>query len=314
MEENMATQNITYLGSYSSNPVDSLFLHGRYIRILNAETRKPICTADDCELSYDRKAKEIYRYIEKISCFFQNNFGMNGVDGKGTIPHVNIHWQNDNAQWGIACEGGTLYESFTFNDKYIQPDIVAHEYMHAVISHINPLNYQGESGALNESLADVIGTIFKQCLCGQTANNGDWKIGNLRSLSLPPLYNQPAHMSEFEPPPTFQPIPTGYQPTPIDISQLPPPITVPPSQDNDFWYVHTNSGIPNHAFFLSAMACRGNSWETIGQIWFKAFLENANQNSSIENFARLTGKVALLESKDCFPIVKAAWQCVGISI
>jgi Zn-dependent metalloprotease len=34
--------------------------------------------------------------------------------------------------------------------------------------------------------------------------------------------------------------------------------------------VHTNSGIPNHAFFLAAMKIGGYSWEKTGRIWYQS--------------------------------------------
>jgi Zn-dependent metalloprotease len=34
--------------------------------------------------------------------------------------------------------------------------------------------------------------------------------------------------------------------------------------------VHINSGIPNHAFYLAAMALGGFAWEKAGRIWYIA--------------------------------------------
>ncbi|WP_446893643.1 M4 family metallopeptidase, partial [Acinetobacter sp. NS4_7] len=58
------------------------------------------------------------------------------------------------------------------------------------------LEYQGQSGALNESLSDVFGALVEQHALGQTADEATWLIGAgifaeavqgaaLRSMSAP---------------------------------------------------------------------------------------------------------------------------------
>ena len=44
-------------------------------------------------------------------------------------------------------------------------DVIGHEFSHLVISKNGNggLNYQGESGALNESFADIFGTAIRAC-------------------------------------------------------------------------------------------------------------------------------------------------------
>ena len=39
--------------------------------------------------------------------------------------------------------------------------------------------------------------------------------------------------------------------------------------------VHTNSGIPNHAFYVVATTLGGNAWDAAGPIWYDALLRPA---------------------------------------
>ena len=41
----------------------------------------------------------------------------------------------------------------------------------------SPLDYQGQSGALNEHISDVFGIMVKQMVEDETADKADWLIG-----------------------------------------------------------------------------------------------------------------------------------------
>jgi hypothetical protein len=56
-------------------------------------------------------------------------------------------------------------------------DVIGHELAHGVTQYTSGLNYQDQSGALNESVSDVFGVLVKQRLLGQTADQADWLIG-----------------------------------------------------------------------------------------------------------------------------------------
>ena len=123
-------------------------------------------------------------------------------------------------------------------------DVVAHEITHGVTETRNPLNYQNQSGALNEAFSDIMGTVVEWWYLSQLPNkvevgaNGatygqDWLLGEdlfitsgpqkaVRSMANPQAFNQPDHMSEYV------------------------------TTNNDSGGVHINSGIVNHAFYLLA--------------------------------------------------------------
>ena len=55
--------------------------------------------------------------------------------------------------------------------------VIGHELAHGVVQHTANLEYQGQPGALNESIADVFGALTEQYLLGQTAAEATWLIG-----------------------------------------------------------------------------------------------------------------------------------------
>ena len=145
-----------------------------------------------------------------------DKFGRNSLDNKGKklwgTVHYGSKWMNacwDGVQMRFGDGDGTVFCDFT---KSI--DVMAHEMTHAMISNSCQLVYQGQSGALNESCADVFGSMIKQLYYNKTAADADWLIGlgvvlcdkALRSLKAPgTAYNdkylgkdiQPANMSAF---------------------------------------------------------------------------------------------------------------------
>ena len=62
---------------------------------------------------------------------------------------------------------GELFHRFTMS-----LDVIGHELTHGVTEDEAGLEYQGQSGALNESLSDVFGSLVKQHTLGQTADAG----------------------------------------------------------------------------------------------------------------------------------------------
>ena len=84
---------------------------------------------------------------------------------------------------------------------------------------------------------------------------------------------------------------------------------------NDNGGVHTNSGIPNRAFFLAAHAIGGPAWEKAGKIWYVALTDRLRHDSNFAAAARLTAAVA----SDLFgaggreeTAVREAWRAVGV--
>ena len=96
--------------------------------------------------------------------FYKNTFGRNGIknDGKGarSLVHVGTNWVN--ASWSDTCfcmrygDGdGVSY------GPLVSLDVAGHEMTHGVTSATAGLAYRRESGGLNESTSDVMGTMVE---------------------------------------------------------------------------------------------------------------------------------------------------------
>ncbi len=99
----------------------------------------------------------------------------------------------DNAFWdGTQMVFGTGYAN--------ADDVVAHELTHGYVERTSGLFWFHQSGAINESVSDVIGEIVDHRNPATTTSDADWKVGEalggggMRSLKNPPLYDQPDRM------------------------------------------------------------------------------------------------------------------------
>lgn len=169
--------------------------------------------------------------------YFRSRFGRNSIDGVGgnILSFVNVSEDDgksmENAYWNGAGifygNGGTLFLPLAR-----ALDVAGHEISHGVIEKTANLEYQDESGALNESFADIFGAMI---------DSDDWKIGEdvmrsgvhstgaLRDLSNP--NNGDARLGNF------------WQPKHVNEQYR---------GTEDEGGVHINSGITNHAFYLFA--------------------------------------------------------------
>jgi len=86
-------------------------------------------------------------------------FGRNSFDNLGASMTVSVDYSaegTNNAYWNgsqiVIWKWATSYRSLAGC-----PDVIAHEWAHAVTEHTSGLIYQKESGALNESFSDMMG-------------------------------------------------------------------------------------------------------------------------------------------------------------
>jgi Zn-dependent metalloprotease len=57
--------------------------------------------------------------------------------------------------------------------------------------------------------------------------------------------------------------------------------------------VHTNSGIPNRAFYVVATTLGGHAWDAAGPIWYATLRDSQlRPNATFRDFARITLKHA----------------------
>ncbi|ANU25529.1 M4 family metallopeptidase [Planococcus versutus] len=209
---------------------------------------------------YLRPGVDAHYNSEQVYEYFNEQHDRNSLDDNGMaiISYVHFGENYNNAFWNGR--------QMTYGDGdglFMVPlsaglDVAAHEMTHGVISNSANLQYRFESGALNESFADIFGTLV---------DADDWEIGedimgpeakedgrvSLRSLSDPSKYkvkvdyvpygngegNYPSHMDEF--------------------------YDLPRSLDNGG--VHINSSITNHAAYLIGEEI---GKEKLGKIFYRA--------------------------------------------
>jgi Zn-dependent metalloprotease len=300
--------------------VPTLAVNGRRRSIHDAEHRSLRRLELPGRLVRDEKAKasgdadinEAHDGLGQTYDFYKTVFNRNSIDDRGMALVATVHWgqQFNNAFWNgsqmVFGDGdGVVFGGFTRS-----LDIIAHELTHGVIDHTCALEYHVQPGALNESFADVFGTLVKQFTHRQRADQADWLIGAdllapgvgkaLRSLKAPgTAYDdprlggrdpQPAHMRDFR--------------------------HMPDDEFNDEGGVHINSGIPNHAFYLVARELGGRAWEDAGAIWYDA-MQQLFPTAQFTDCANITTQIAAARFGDKSAqhrAVRSAWQEVGVSV
>ncbi len=232
-------------------------------------------------------------YYASISYdYFYNIHGRNSYDGRGAsvISTVNYGNRYNNAFWmGTQMVYGDG-DGRLFRPLSASLDVVAHELAHAVTQHSANLEYRNESGALNESFSDVFGVLVE-------GDRNDWLVGEdcytphisgdaLRSMKNPTLYNQPDHMKDY--------------------------VHKPDTPEGDWGGVHTNSGIPNKAFYHIASNIGFNK---SGKIYYRAltkYLTSQSRFSDCRN-ALLQSTADLYGSNGSeYRVVVDAFNLVGI--
>jgi Zn-dependent metalloprotease len=82
--------------------------------------------------------------------------------------------------------------------------------------------------------------------------------------------------------------------------------------------VHTNSGIPNHAFYVLATTLGGNAWDAAGPIWYRALCDpQLRASATFSQFARitLTNATHLYGAQSAeADAVKASWDAVKVPV
>ena len=192
--------------------------------------------------------------------------------------------------WLVFGEG----DGEVFGDFTMSLDVFAHEYGHKLVKMGPDLVYEGQPGALNESMSDVIGVCVRSFHAAEGVET-NWKIGEdlfvepgsaLRDMKSPgSAYDnrllgsdpQVGHMKDYV---------HTYQ---------------------DHGGVHINSGIPNKAFTVFAESVPGPMHDIPLQVW-RATLAMSGPRTDFGLFARASVVAAGIYGEQA----RAAWASVGI--
>ncbi|MFD4705339.1 M4 family metallopeptidase [Gottfriedia sp. NPDC058432] len=250
--------------------------------------------------TYDAAAVDAHYFAGLTFDYYKNVFGRNSYDTKGGALKSSVHYGRNynNAFWNGTQMVYGDGDGTTFIPLSGGIDVVAHELTHAVTEKSSNLTYQNESGALNEAISDIFGTLIEF----YNNKNPDYEIGEdiytpkiagdaLRSMSDPTKYGDPDNYSKRY---------TG-------------------TSDNGG--VHTNSGIINKAAYLIAkggtaygVTVTGIGNDKLAQIFYRANTVYLTASSTFSQARAACVKAAsdLYGTSSEVTTVNKAFDAVGI--
>jgi len=252
----------------------------------------------------DQSVNQAYDNSGTCYGFYKDSFNRDSIDNKGGKLISTVHYavSYNNAFWdGTQMVYGDG-DGVVFSDFAGDLSVVCHELTHAVVSYSANLRYQGESGALNEAMADIMGassTVYKAGGIG--ANT--WHIGHdcyLQGVALRYMDNPILDDASYDW------YPTRYK----------------GSADNGG--VHWNSGIANLAYVLMVQGGvhpqqKSTNWvEEIGisqaqQIFYSALTQYMTQTTTFAGARAATETAAkVLFGVTAEQSVEGAWTAVGV--
>jgi Zn-dependent metalloprotease len=241
----------------------------------------------------DPTTVSLHANMQQVHEYYYRTFGRTAIaSGNESVVAV-AHWANN--------DGSSMANAF-WSDNYMiigdgnkwsgswgSLDVIAHELTHGVVAATADLEYLGQSGALNESFADV----FAMCIDRDDPFIADEVIDHgfaiaLRDMSDPSNPNvvapQPDHMNHY--------------------------MDLPLTEDYDNGGVHVNSGIPNRAAWLIASAL---GFDVTEQIYYQALSYHLGPRA---DFADARNALVLsareLYGDEAADVVSRAFCTVGI--
>ena len=194
----------------------------------------------------------------RVYDFYLQRFNRNSLDNKGLGLEALVNFPAANA-WK-PFEGGRMI----FGNRGDFPaalDVVGHEMTHGVIFYTSNLKYENQSGALNESISDILGEACEAFHDPQ--KKSDWNLGTLlpanarRSFIDPALQGNPSKFGKFV-------------------------VTT-----SDAGGVHINSSITNHCFYQLAEGLPGAiGFDKAVNIFFNGFTTKLVALSKFEHARR----------------------------
>ena len=265
-------------------------------------------TSSSPDNGWDRVAVSAMYNSRVVAAYFNETHNRKGLDGRGARLHSIVNFAplvadadeqfnlRNNALWAPDIQSMIYGKGDPLNNFAIALDVAAHEFSHGVINNSSNLAYKYESGALNESFADLMGVMV---------DRDDWLIGeelsetNIgeRSFKDPAARGQPSHYNRR--------------------------VISPNTQEGDWGGVHYNSGIQNRAFYLIA---EGLSQEGLGESIGRAKTEKIAYRTMVTltptsaKFIDSAAKMIDVAEQEYglgsaeAEAVQRAWELVGISV
>lgn len=288
-----------------------------YIQTNVAGSTLPGTLATDADNFWDNPTTQSpavsgHIYTALVYDYLLSHFGRNGYNGSGASMLTIVNYSGDgdnNAYWDgsriVIWSWGSGWRSLAGC-----PDVIAHEWGHAVTEYTSDLVYQKEPGALNESFSDMIGAAFE--FAHDSLDTPDWYMGEngrLTGVGFRDMANPHAAGD----PDTYG---TG-DPYWIDV------VNCTPSYLNDYCGVHTNSGVGNKWFYLLSDGGVHNSQSVTGigvqNAMLVAYRANAFYwTSSTTYHEAALGTISAANDLDPSGVwaqsVANAWKAVNVSV
>lgn len=244
--------------------------------------------------SWLRSAVSAQSNMARVYDYYTSVLGRDSFDDNRAAIMMSIDYNPSGAAasgWRNAAWTGSVMVFGDAGSTQAALDLVAHEYTHAVIQYINGLAYLGESGAMNESYADIMGAIIENKTGSARWLFAEDASGNpYRNMADPSNYRQPEH----------------YDSRYVDLCGC--------NDDDDFDYVHSNSGIMNFAAYKMMDATKD---QLSGEQWARVFYESLYRLPSTAKF--VDARYAVISSARAngfttaqIATIKSAFDSVGI--
>ena len=269
----------------------------------------------------NRAAVSAHVNAARVQDFYKVVLQRDGIDNKGMelISLVNVtaasmeappallnaFWSQRKMWYGQIMRGGRLVSL----SRYL--DVIGHELTHGVIEFTSSLVYATQSGALNESFADIAGVIINNWYTAPDAKDVDtwnWEIGQglrsdgrpLRDFADPARTGHPKHMDNF------RHLGPGERPGP----------------GNDQGWVHFNSNIHNKAVHnLLTMKKNGARVFSVEDVAVLTYLGMARLTPLATFLQALQAVIDVAqtyfggspEKNDKIEAIREAYQLVGIT-
>lgn len=256
--------------------------------------------------------------------YYKDVHGRNGIwnDGRGTKSYVHVLMHIGGGKF-TAANAGWNGEAMEYGDggsvflPLVSVDITGHEMTHGIVQETAGLAYKGESGSLNESMADVFGTMVERRALGESGR-ANYLIGEQ-------VDTRGAGLLRY----LFKPSLDGKSPDCWTIAQ----------KEIE---MHAGSGVGNHAFYLVAegtsipegfgngtvhnlapkdlvcnndAALKGIGADAAARIWYRALVVYMTSNSDYARAREATVQAATDLYGDAsteVATVKRAWDAVEV--
>lgn len=272
----------------------------------------------------DADQDNAYTYAGNTYDYFFSNHSRDSYNNAGAVIHSTAHHCAFGYPQGSTCPD---YQNAFWNGSQMvyadgfssADDVVAHELTHAVTEYTADLFYYMQSGALNESFSDIFGeTVDLTNSLGDDTPGVRWLVGEdvpssgaIRHMMDPTLFFHPGKMSDSA---YFICNNSGFN-----------------DPFGDGGGVHSNSGIPNHAYALmvdggtyNGITVTGIGLTKAAKVQYRAlslYLTSGsgfidNYNALNQSCTDLLGTVGITAS-DCTQVTKAlqavemnsTWPC-----